>query len=71
MATRAALPLAGGFEPPLPSSVETVSQSNHRDTDLFTIHFYLLLSPTQVGDARRVRALTYWYRVGSVIVCRH
>ena len=36
---------------------------------LFTIHSYLLPSPTQVGDAGRVRELTYWYRVGSVSVC--
>ena len=36
---------------------------------LFTIHSYLLPSPTQVGDAGRVRELTYWYRVGSVFVC--
>ena len=36
---------------------------------LLTIHSYLLPSPTQVGDAGRVRALTYWYRVGSVSVC--
>ena len=28
-----------------------------------------LPSPTQVGDAGRVRELTYWYRVGSVSVC--
>ena len=37
---------------------------------LFTIHSYLLPSPTQVGDVGRVRALVYRYRVGSVIVCR-
>ena len=36
---------------------------------LFTIHSYLLPSPTQVGDAGRVRALAYRYRVGSVSVC--
>ncbi len=36
---------------------------------LFTIHSYLLLLPTQVGDAGRVRALAYRYRVGSVSVC--
>ena len=36
---------------------------------LFTIHSYLLPSPTQVGDAGRVREPMYWYRVGSVSVC--
>ena len=36
---------------------------------LFTIHSYLLLLPTQVGDAGQVRALAYRYRVGSVSVC--
>ena len=36
---------------------------------LFTIHSYLLPSPTQVGDAGRVRALVYRYRVGSGSVC--
>ena len=30
---------------------------------LFTIHSYLLLSPTQVGDAGRVREPTYRYRL--------
>ena len=48
-----------------------LAYSNHRDTHLFTIHFYLFPSPTQVGDAGRVRELTYWYRVGSVTVSRH
>ena len=38
---------------------------------LFPIHSYLLPSPTQVGDAGRVREPMYWYRVGSVSVCRH
>ena len=38
---------------------------------LFTIHSYLLPSPTQVGDAGRVRELTYSYKPRSVIVCRH
>ena len=38
---------------------------------LFTIHSYLLPSPTQVGDAGRVREPTYWYKPRSVIVCRH
>ena len=36
---------------------------------LFTIHSYLLPSPTQVGDAGQVRALVYRYKVGSVSIC--
>ena len=36
---------------------------------LFTIHSYLLPSPTQVGDAGRVREPMYRYMVGSVSVC--
>ena len=46
-----------------------LAYSNHRDTHLFTIHSYLLPSPTQVGDAGRVRKLTYWYKPRSVSVC--
>ncbi len=38
---------------------------------LFTIHSYLLPSPTQVGDAGRVRAVMYPYKPRSIIVCRH
>ena len=34
---------------------------------LFTIHSYLLPSPTQVGDAGRVRELTYSYKLRSGI----
>ena len=36
---------------------------------LFTIHSYLFLSPTQVGDAGRVREPTYGDWVRSVSVC--
>ena len=36
---------------------------------LFTIHSYLLPSPTQVGDAGRVRELTYSYKLRNVTVC--
>ena len=36
---------------------------------LFTIHSYLLPSPTQVGDAGRVRELTYWYKPRCITVC--
>ena len=46
-----------------------LAYSNHRDTHLFTIHSYLLPSPTQVGDVGRVRAPTYWYKPRSVSVC--
>ena len=39
------------------------------ETSLFTIHSYLFLSPTQVGDAGRVREPMYWYRGSNVSVC--
>ena len=53
---------------PLPGS-EAFGLQQPTGYHLFTIHSYLLLSPTQVGDAGRVRAPTYRYRVGSVSVC--
>ena len=66
----------GGSKPPgspgwrpLPSS-KAFGLQQPTGYHLFTVHSYLLPSPTQVGDAGRVRAPTYWYRVGSVIVCR-
>ena len=43
--------------------------SNQRDTTYSPFTLYLLPSPTQVGDAGRVRALVYRYKIGSVSVC--
>ena len=67
----------GGSKPPgspgwrpLPGS-KAVGLQQPTGYTLFTIHTYLLPSPTQVGDAGRVRALAYRYRVGSVTVSRH
>ena len=39
----------------------------NRIPHLFTIHSYLLLSPTQVGDAGRVREPMYRYRLRAVL----
>ena len=65
----------GGSKPPgspgwrpLPSS-KAFGLQQPTGYHLFTIHSYLLPSPTQVGDAVRVREPMYWYRVGSVSVC--
>ena len=62
-------PASPGWRP-LPSS-KAFGLQQPTGYHLFTIHSYLLPSPTQVGDAGRVREPMYWYRVGSVIVCRH
>ena len=67
----------GGSKPPgspgwrpLPSS-KAFGLQQPTGYHLFTIHSYLLPSPTQVGDAGRVRELTYSYKLRSGIVCRH
>ena len=63
----------GGSKPPgspgwrpLPSS-KAFGLQQPTGYHLFTIHSYLLPSPTQVGDAGRVRELTYSYKLRSGI----
>ena len=53
---------------PLPSS-KAFGLQQPTGYHLFTIHYYLLPPPTQVGDAGRVRAVMYWYKPRSVTVC--